>query len=61
VENTGNAENGKWKIWRKDWAGASQFLNSGENFSLAPGFSPVVPVRNRWEAVSTASVCKKTR
>jgi hypothetical protein len=40
---------------------AFQFLNSGEQFSLAPGFSLVMPVENRRAAVSTTSVCKKTR
>jgi hypothetical protein len=33
--------------------GASQLLNSGEKFSLAPGFSPVIPVEKRQKAVST--------
>jgi hypothetical protein len=28
-------------------------LNGGEKFSLAPGFSPVMPVEKRREAVST--------
>jgi hypothetical protein len=31
-------------------------LNSGEKFSLAPGFSPVMMVKKRREAVLTASV-----
>jgi hypothetical protein len=38
-------------------AGASQFLNSGGKFSLAPGFSPVMMVEKRREAVLTAFRC----
>jgi hypothetical protein len=34
-------------------SGASQFLNSGGKFSLAPGFSPVMMVQKRRKAVST--------
>jgi hypothetical protein len=40
---------------------ASQFLNSGGKFSLAPGFSPVMMVEKRRKAVLTASVCRETR
>jgi hypothetical protein len=36
-----------------DESGASQFLNSGGKFSLAPGFSPVMMVQKRRKAVST--------
>jgi hypothetical protein len=34
-------------------------LNSGEKFSLAPGFSPVMMVEKHRKAVSTASVRKE--
>jgi len=44
-----------------DESGASQFLNSGGKFSLAPGFSPVMMVEKRRKAVLTASVCGETR
>jgi hypothetical protein len=36
--------------------GASQFLSSGGKFSLAPGFSPVMMVEKRREAVLTAFI-----
>jgi hypothetical protein len=38
-----------------------QFFYSGEKFSLAPGFSPVMRVEKRRKAVLTASVCRETR
>jgi hypothetical protein len=41
--------------------GASQFLNSGGKFSLAPGFSPVMMIEKRRKAVLTALVCRETR
>jgi hypothetical protein len=37
--------------------GASQFLNSGGQFSLAPGFSPVMTVEKHREAVLAAFRC----
>jgi hypothetical protein len=39
----------------------ASFFEQRRKFSLAPGFSPVMTVEKRREAVSTASVCRETR
>jgi hypothetical protein len=59
LEKKPRAEN--VKIAACSCRGAAHFLNSSQKFSLAPGFNPVMMAEKRLEAVSTASVCWKTR
>jgi hypothetical protein len=47
--------------WPPVFAGAHLIFEQFRRFSLAPGFSPVMMVEKRREAVSTASVCRETR